>query len=89
MPSRLDNLPFTVIEASLIPGLNLICSNVGGIPEVFNGKGQNQMFEPSVTQVRQKVEACLVQGVSRLVRSPRMIGKQTTSVGVVLFRLVQ
>ena len=47
IPSPFENFPYTVIEALSIPGLNVICSRGGGIPEVFGSEGEAQMFEPS------------------------------------------
>ena len=48
VPSRADTLSYSVIEASLIPNLNLICSDAGGIPEVFGSQKCDQLFEPHV-----------------------------------------
>jgi O-antigen biosynthesis protein len=47
VPSRLENFPFAVIEASLIPGLNLICTRGGGTAEIFAGGGEEQLFDPN------------------------------------------
>jgi glycosyltransferase involved in cell wall biosynthesis/GT2 family glycosyltransferase len=46
VPSPTENFPYAVIEASLIPGLNLLCSQGGGIPEIFDGHGKDCLFEP-------------------------------------------
>src|SRR5579862_1813505 len=54
-PSFLENLPLAVIEASLIKGLNLICSHVGGTPEIFRERGEAQLFEPSVIPLTEKL----------------------------------
>jgi GT2 family glycosyltransferase/glycosyltransferase involved in cell wall biosynthesis len=35
VPSPADNHPYSVVEASLIPGLNLVVSNGGGVPEIL------------------------------------------------------
>ena len=35
LPSVLDNFPYTVIEASMIPSLNMVCSKAGGISEIL------------------------------------------------------
>jgi len=35
VPSRADNHPYALVEASLVPGLNLIACNGGGVPEVL------------------------------------------------------
>jgi glycosyltransferase involved in cell wall biosynthesis len=37
VPSPADNHPYSIVEASLIPGLNLIACNGGGVPEVLPG----------------------------------------------------
>ena len=44
-PSPVENFPYAVIEASRISGLKLLCSNGGGIPEIFDGRGDAQLFE--------------------------------------------
>src|SRR5262249_10937378 len=43
---RYDNFPYTVIEATVTPGLRLICSNIGGIPEILGPSGTGCLFEP-------------------------------------------
>lgn len=35
IPSPYENFPYAVIETSSIPGINLLCSSGGGIPEVL------------------------------------------------------
>ncbi len=62
IPSLLDNLPFAVIEASLMPGLNFICSNEGGMPEILGKKGKDQLFTPSVLSFAQTLAKCLTNG---------------------------
>lgn len=47
-PSLFDNMPYAVIEASLMPGLNIICSNYGGQPEILGESGSEQYFSPQV-----------------------------------------
>jgi len=47
IPSPFENFPYAVIETLSIPGLNVICSRGGGIPEVFGFAGETQLFEPS------------------------------------------
>jgi len=61
-PSLLDNLPFTVIEASLIPGLNLLASSAAGIPEILGERGTAQLFSPDVGSTAQAIEAWLSKG---------------------------
>lgn len=43
--SPVENFPYAIIEASRIPGLRLLCSSGGGIPEIFDGRGNAQLFE--------------------------------------------
>src|SRR5271165_2391431 len=47
VPSPQENFPYAVIEASLIPGLNLICTRGGGTPEILAGQGDAQLFDPT------------------------------------------
>ncbi len=47
LPSLIDNHPYALMEVSLIPGLNFIASNVGGIPEIVGEAGQHQLFAPN------------------------------------------
>jgi O-antigen biosynthesis protein len=44
--SAFENFPYSVIEASLIPGLNMICSRGGGIPEVLADPADARLFDP-------------------------------------------
>jgi GT2 family glycosyltransferase/glycosyltransferase involved in cell wall biosynthesis len=46
VPSPAENFPYTVVEASSIPGIHLICSSGGGIPEVLGSGNEDHMFEP-------------------------------------------
>lgn len=62
VPSRSETMGFTVIEASLISGLNLICSNAGGIPEVLGPQGRDQLFEPALKPMTNKLEEWLLAG---------------------------
>ena len=47
VPSAFENLPYAVLESSLITGLNIICPNSGGTPEIFSGRGDAQLFDPT------------------------------------------
>ena len=47
IPSAFENFPYAVIEASLISGLNVICTRGGGTPEIFAGRGEAQLFDPT------------------------------------------
>jgi GT2 family glycosyltransferase len=46
IPSIDDNYPYVVIEASLIPGLNAIYSNAGGMREILPSAAGGQFFDP-------------------------------------------
>jgi O-antigen biosynthesis protein len=47
IPSAFENFPYAVIESSLISGLNVICTRGGGTPEIFAGRGDAQLFDPT------------------------------------------
>lgn len=61
--SPVENLPYAVIEASLVPGLNVLASRGGGIPEIFGGGGHAQLFEPTphglAAKLRERLRAPL------------------------------
>ena len=59
VPSPVENFPYTVIEASRICGLKVLCSCGGGIPEIFNGRGDAQLFEPFPRALSTKLEESL------------------------------
>lgn len=54
IPSPAENFPYAVIEASLIPGLNLLCSSGGGVPEVL-GDAPQQLFDPHPAALADKI----------------------------------
>lgn len=65
IPGPADSFLYAVIEASLISGLNLICSRGGGISEIFARHGGGQvMFDPLphalAAKLRERLEAPLV-----------------------------
>ncbi len=62
MPSRSDTFGFTIIECSLIPGLNFIHSNVGGMPDVLGEAGKHHLFEPSVRSLAERLQKWLEHG---------------------------
>lgn len=62
MPSLSEVFGFTVVECSLIPGLNSLFSNAGGIPEVLKEAGQHQLFSPYVRPFAHKLEEWLTHG---------------------------
>jgi glycosyltransferase involved in cell wall biosynthesis len=47
IPSPVENFPYSVIEASSIPGLNALYSSGGGVREIFDGAGADQFFDPN------------------------------------------
>lgn len=63
VPSRLETMGFTIIESSTIPGLNLICSNAGGMPDALGGcPDSDQLFPPTVKGLRKALMAWLDHG---------------------------
>jgi len=66
MPSRFDNLPFAVIEASLVRGLNLLSTRVGGIPEILGAAAPADVLaEPFRRPFRNALRARLARGPAR------------------------
>jgi glycosyltransferase involved in cell wall biosynthesis/GT2 family glycosyltransferase len=59
LPSLRENFPNAVIEASLVPGLNVICSDVGGIADILGPKGAGQLFAPTAPAIARALEAWL------------------------------
>jgi glycosyltransferase involved in cell wall biosynthesis/GT2 family glycosyltransferase len=55
IPSAFENFPYAVIEASLISGLNIICTRGGGTPEIFSGRGEEQLFDPTLDGLAAKI----------------------------------
>jgi len=55
MPSLVDNLPFTVIEASLISHLNLLTTTNGGMQEILGQAAHDRLFEPFVKPFAKKL----------------------------------
>jgi glycosyltransferase involved in cell wall biosynthesis len=62
IPSLAETLGYTVIETSLLPGINAIYANAGGIPEVIGTQHSDQLFEPNVIPFARKLEVWLQQG---------------------------
>ncbi len=62
IPSRADTLGYSAIEASLINNLNIICSNAGGIPEIFGSDDCDQLFDPYVESLTEKIDQWLQAG---------------------------
>jgi GT2 family glycosyltransferase/glycosyltransferase involved in cell wall biosynthesis len=54
VPSPSDNYPYTIVEASLIPGLNLIASNGGGVPDMLD-HAEGQLFDPFPRDLAAKI----------------------------------
>ena len=61
IPSPAENFPYAVIEASSIPGINLICSNGGGVPEVLGSDNADHMFDPYPLGFAKKLEERLLE----------------------------
>lgn len=62
MPSRVDNLPFAVIEAATMPGLNFITSDTGGIREIMGEGGAHQLTPPHVRTLAPMLAAWFAHG---------------------------
>ncbi len=62
LPSLLDNLPYSLIESSMIPGLNVICSTAGGFSELLGGAHRHQLFEPDHNSLSQTLRDWLGSG---------------------------
>ena len=54
IPSPADNHPYTVVEASLIPGLNVIACGGGGVPEILSG-ATAQLCDPLPRDLANKI----------------------------------
>lgn len=61
-PSLIDNFPCAILECVEL-GLNVISSNIGGIPEIV---GEDRLFTPNVNGLVQKIEECFREGVKPL-----------------------
>jgi glycosyltransferase involved in cell wall biosynthesis len=61
-PSLIDNFPCAILECVEL-NLNVIASNVGGIPEIL---GKNRLFAPNVDSLCEKLESCFKDGVPPL-----------------------
>jgi O-antigen biosynthesis protein len=61
MPSLVDNFPYTVIEASLIPRLSMLCSSYGGTAEILGGN-IDSLFEPFVKPFAERLRTVLTAG---------------------------
>jgi glycosyltransferase involved in cell wall biosynthesis len=62
IPSLQDNFPYTVVEVSQIDGLNMICSDVGGVSEILGKRGSDQLFQPRVHDLAEKMTEWLRRG---------------------------
>lgn len=62
VPSLRENFPLSVIETSLIPGLNILASNAGSISEILGPKSQDRLFEPFLAPFARKLEETLLAG---------------------------
>jgi glycosyltransferase involved in cell wall biosynthesis len=65
VPSPSDNFPYTICEASMVPGLNLIACNGGGVAEILRG-AEAQLSEPQprdlATKIGERLAAPLLAG---------------------------
>jgi O-antigen biosynthesis protein len=61
-PSLIDNFPCAILECVEL-GLNVISSNVGGIPEIL---GEGRLFAPNVGALAKKLESCFKEGIPSL-----------------------
>jgi glycosyltransferase involved in cell wall biosynthesis/GT2 family glycosyltransferase len=68
IPSPFENFPYAVVEALSIRGLNVICSRGGGIPEVFGGECEAQLFDPTP----QALAAKIAERIARPLRVDRL-----------------
>src|SRR5579859_1086308 len=62
MPMGHAGLDYGVIAASLVPGLNLLCSDVGGNAEVLGEGATDQLFEPFRAPLARAMERWLLDG---------------------------
>ncbi|MGP0073673.1 MAG: glycosyltransferase [Bryobacteraceae bacterium] len=56
-----ENFPYAVIETSLIPRLDMICSRGGGTPEVLGGRADGRLFDPDPRSLAAKLHEALVE----------------------------
>jgi hypothetical protein len=54
VPSPSDNFPYTIVEASMVPGLNLIACNGGGVAEILRD-AQGQLSETQPRDLAAKI----------------------------------
>jgi glycosyltransferase involved in cell wall biosynthesis len=62
IPSIDENYPYVMIEASLVAGLNVICSNAGGMREVLPSAADDQFFDPFERSLADTLGRCLSSG---------------------------
>ncbi len=62
IPSLRENFCNAAVEASLVPGLSLICSDVDGIPEVLGSETRDQLFVPRPKELSEALEHWLERG---------------------------
>jgi glycosyltransferase involved in cell wall biosynthesis len=61
-PSLRENFPNAVLEASLVPGLNAVYSDVGGVGEMLGDEARAQLFSPGVESLAATLETWLGHG---------------------------
>jgi glycosyltransferase involved in cell wall biosynthesis len=54
VPSPSDNFPYAIVEASLVPGLNLIACKGGGVAEILR-EAKGQLSEPQPAELAGKI----------------------------------
>ncbi|MBK8020101.1 MAG: glycosyltransferase [Chloroflexi bacterium] len=79
IPSLSETFGFTIIETSLIAGINVIFSNAGGIPEVLGEAGRDYMFEPYLAPFIRKLENWLERGPRTTMPEARYDWKQANA----------
>lgn len=62
LPSLRENFPNAVIEASLVPGLNALFSDIGGVSEMFGDRRHEQLFAPDTESLAAALDVWLRRG---------------------------
>lgn len=74
IPSLIDNFPYVVLECVELE-LNVIASNTGGIPEIF--QDNSRLFEPTPSSLAEKIKECIFNQIKPLKKrySPELARK--------------
>lgn len=70
LASPFDNFPYTLVEASLIPGLDFVCSRGGGMAEVLGEAAQGRLFDPNPESLAARLAERLCPTAPALPASP-------------------